>query len=303
MRRKRCEELKAQNSFSAFFSSIAVVMIVISLTVSSAHIGEDILAWKVEVGDTITYTIKKFYEIGDPDGNGDPNSRVVSAFWEPICNEEGEGVNVTLQEGTTMKVNLTHLDNNRVNMTVIWNNEDFSYFSAEYGDLEHRFLDWAHPSNYPLQLVVKTLDNQTYWEAYAQEETYNENNSAVVPPSVAPYIIYSQEVSLEGDLLVTTVKQKPDTNYALETFGKRNWKTGWVTYYSEKSYNLTDPREWTMDTLHYEWTMTTPITITTTPTTTTPEVTTTASSSSFPSIPLILSIFGICVFYLQKIKH
>jgi hypothetical protein len=163
------------------------------------------LEWKVNVGDSMTYTISKFFDLRDSDGNGDPESTTIF-----VQNEAGEMVNVTYGKGSKYTVKITAL-NGLTTTQITWG----SVVSKE-----------SISAGY----VMKTIDNKSYWEEYAS--TISGGNQSWLGTS-------SGSVKVEGDYLVTsTILDMNSTT--LESIVKVNWKTGWYSYTYSKLSNSTD---------------------------------------------------------------
>ena len=158
--------------------------------------------WKVEVGDTQTYTITKCFDDLDMDEDGNKHNLKAN-----VTDDEGNLVEVTLKRGSTLEVEIIALENEMSNQTITKLTFD--------GKIAEEISDYSFFYNMS-PFVIKTVDNKSYWEAHA--ETYN--------------------ISVEGELLVKTEEEtiRFISLTTIEMTFKWNWETGWLTYWSFKMY-------------------------------------------------------------------
>ena len=179
---------------------VLLLFLIISIIGSSARYSLQEREWKVKVGDSQTYSIKKCFDDSDLDGDGDKNNLKLN-----ITDEDGNIVGVTLKKGFALEAEIIALESEISNQTITkltYNGEIAEKVS------NNSFFFNATP------FVIKTVDNKSYWED--QAKTY--------------------DISVEGDLIVKT---EEDTLFGstIEMRFKWNWKTGWLTYWSFKIYN------------------------------------------------------------------
>ena len=179
--------------------AIFLSLLMLTSIEASAQIVVD-LEWKVEVGDSITMTCEKYYDSSDWDENGDPNS-----YETVFGDKDGNVHNITVKKGLKYKIEIISLQEYAtVQMTVD------GHVSEPMEDDYNSY-------------VRKTVDNKSYLEEEAkrlQEESTNE------------------EYSVEGDFLVTRSEYTSSfSDQTQESVRKLNWKTGWWSYQSQKSWN------------------------------------------------------------------
>ena len=193
--------MKFNKKYIYFFLSL---FLAVSAVNSSAKVVTETLEWKVKEGDSMTYTISKFFELADSDGNGDPESTTLS-----IQNEDGEIVNITFGKGSKFTTKITALNGVATTQTT-------------YGSTVVQESTVGG-------VVMKTVDNKSYWEEYASERSGG-NKSWLG--------LSSGSVKVEGNYVVTS--SFLDMNGTiLESIVKVNWKTGWYEYTFSKSSNST----------------------------------------------------------------
>jgi hypothetical protein len=151
----------------------------------------------------MTYTVSKYFDLADYDGNGDPESTTLS-----IQKEDGEMVNVTFGKGSKYTAKITTLNG-------------MAKVQTSYGSIVAK-------ENWGGGIVMKTIDNKSYWEEYAS--TMSGGNQSWLGTSFGT-------VTVEGNYVVTSSNQEMNGT-TLESIFKVNWKTGWYTYtYSKMSNN------------------------------------------------------------------
>jgi hypothetical protein len=147
----------------------------------------------------MTYTISKYFDLADSDGNGDPESTTLL-----IQNEAGEFVNVTYGKGSKYTTKITALNGLATAQTT-------------YGSVVSKESTAGG-------VVMKTTDNKSYWEEYAS--AMSGDNSSL------------GSITVEGNYIVTKMDLNI-FNTTTESVVKFNWKTGWHTYTYSKMTNST----------------------------------------------------------------
>ncbi|MFX0152481.1 MAG: hypothetical protein ACFFAJ_16960 [Candidatus Hodarchaeota archaeon] len=185
---------------------IIFLFLIIPLSSSSALSLHE-LEWKVKIGDSKTYTVDKYFDDTDFDGDGDKYKQTVE-----VTDEDGERVDVVLEKGTTLKVTITDLND----IATVKFTCDSNVTTGETSILLPSLF--ALPAQ---SMVAKTVDNKKYWENLAENK---------------------HGMSVEGDFVViedilTDLTLDPETEITVK---RRNWKTGWVTYVHRKITNWTD---------------------------------------------------------------
>ncbi len=118
-----------------------------------------------------------------------------------ILDENGHQVNITWKVGSKVKYTVTHL------------NDSGAYLKRTY---DGKITGQEARTTLAVQ---KTIDNRTFWEEYTQGFSTPTRNASV-----------------NGDLIII----EEDIFLAAETLHevyKFNWRTGWLTYRSQKLYN------------------------------------------------------------------
>lgn len=118
--------------------------------------------WKVSVGDSNSYSVGKYFDETDQDGDGDKNTQTTDV----------DGTEVVLKKGTSFKVEIVSLSATGATIKMI------------YGDIEGSEQSDESP---PYSWVAKTIDNKTYWENWASgNDAYSvEGDNIVVESSVS----------------------------------------------------------------------------------------------------------------------
>ncbi|MFX0051374.1 MAG: hypothetical protein ACFFAJ_09700 [Candidatus Hodarchaeota archaeon] len=184
-------------------------VILLLLVMTSAHIcqadqiisGESQLEWKVKVGEVKTLKFNKVFEVEDYDEDGSQNSVRME-----IETESGVRQNITIKAGSTITIEILELNDDEAKVQIAYNGVKMKPYPDSGG------------------YIRKTTDNRTYWEEYVEE--YTEEG------------VDGLTVTLEGDYLIYRSGHSYDsTNY--NTTHKVNWKTGWMSYMHQKTYNDT----------------------------------------------------------------
>lgn len=176
--------------------AILLILLGVSLPAVSAFDITQYLEWKVVIGDTMIYTVSKYY--GDDDNDGD-----FSQDTHEIEDDEGNLVNVTMKMSISWKCEITELnDVARVKTTI----------------------DGVTLKNPHTFLLMKTTDNQTFWE---------ENYRQILPGAT--------NLSFDGNLMVYSfsIPSEETEGVTVTILEKRNFKTGWTHYYHTKESNET----------------------------------------------------------------
>ncbi|MHA2155461.1 MAG: hypothetical protein ACXABU_09020 [Candidatus Hodarchaeales archaeon] len=189
---------------------LSLILSISSLNISAVILEDPEFEWKVSVGDSKTFVYKKYYNIFDTDGNGDPYSTNVT-----IANIDCDPVNITLKAGLKAKVEIIEL-------------EPIPKIQKTYDGILTPITDslWI----YVTHAMGKTVVNRTYWEdqSFQNVESDQFNN-------------YTYAAYLDGDYFVESSEAVSKNLPGLSFKGilKRNWKTGWFTYYHYKRQNET----------------------------------------------------------------
>jgi hypothetical protein len=184
------------------------LVILLLLIMTSAHlcqadeivVGESQLEWKVKVGDIKTLKFNKVFDLEDHDEDGSQNSIRME-----LETESGARENVTIKAGSAMTTEIMEL-NDEATVQVAYNG--------------------VKMAPYPAGSIMKTTDNRTYWEEYVEE--YTEEG----------FDDYTVRLTLEGDYLVYRSGHSYDSMTS-NTTRKVNWKTGWMSYTHQITYNDT----------------------------------------------------------------
>ena len=163
-----------------------MLFLVISTTSSTAKATEETEEWKVKVGDSMTYTLSKYFDIRDIDGNGDPESKNYS-----VLKEDGTSENVILKKGTKYTVNITALDHSAT-FQLIFGNITSNKRSSGMGDY-----------------LQKTIDNKSYWARKAIVDSLN--------------IVDDTNYTVEGNYYVQWNFDSKDQGYELKRNWKTSW--------------------------------------------------------------------------------
>ena len=175
------------------------MFLVVSTTNSTVKATNETFEWKVKVGDSRTYTLSKYIDLEDSDGNGDTESETLS-----IQDEDGEMVNVTLRKDTKYTVEITALNGDATTQTT-------------YGNIVAK-----ETTPYYNKVVWKTIDNKTYWEEY-----------------VKMYSSALGNVTIEGNPTIIESDLDGPYGTTAESKRIWDWKTGWITYLYSKISNDT----------------------------------------------------------------
>jgi hypothetical protein len=174
-------------------------------TTSSSSFELPNFEWKVEVGDTMTYTFTKYFELGDLDGNGDLNSATAE-----IITADGKLVNITMTKGLKIKAEIMELG-------------DYPKIQLSFNEIPTKVNTYTDMLSYDY-LVRKTVTNRTYWESLATTETFISGNNTFINTEY-----------VEGSYFVTKTNRTHIAGVTAITITKYNWKTGWFTYLHSKS--------------------------------------------------------------------
>ncbi|MHA2112808.1 MAG: hypothetical protein ACXAC6_15880 [Candidatus Hodarchaeales archaeon] len=151
------------------------------------------LEWKVKVGDRMTYTITKVYEMENWDGDDDP-----SIFTYPSLNSEGEEVNITRKVGNKIKVEIKELN--------------------EHATVQQTINGIKLPSEDDSLYVLPTTTNKTYWEDKVTEfSNVTNHNMSLDGNEVTEAILTTFNIPFYGEVESLEIQI-------------RNWKTGWLNY-------------------------------------------------------------------------
>jgi len=184
---------------------LILLFLVVSTTSSTAKTTYDTEEWKVKVGDSRTYTLSKYFDIRDVDGNGDPESKIYS-----VTKEDGTKENITWKKGTKYTINITALGDHSATFQLIFGNITSNKRTSGIGG--------GH--------IRKTIDNKSYWEFKTIIDSY-------------PFVGENVNYTVEGNNYVKKLLRYTNYGVKYELISKRNWKTGWLTYSYEKTTNDT----------------------------------------------------------------
>ncbi len=184
-------------------TGIILFLLVFSTTLVSVHSAILNTEWEVEIGDQITYLITEF----DDHTNSESDTQNQIRF--PITTEEGELIEVTLEKGSRIIVEIRNLSCEITDHTMIKIVYDNSISEKERCD------------NYTLgisnfQFVVKTTMNQSYW--ISENQPYNvsfEGNHVLL--------------SAEADILFLPICKRSGR---VRLLIKRDMTTGWLVNWS-----------------------------------------------------------------------
>jgi hypothetical protein len=167
--------------------------------------------WKVEVGDTKTYRLTKYYDTEDLDNNGDPNSEDFS-----FENIEGETINMTRQVGLTITYEIIELEP----VTAPGGGRAIAQISFNGVKKKQEELDQAP--------VFPVIDNKSYYEKLVK----GINEKDPIPPLISHF------ASLDGNIYTYEHTMNTTLDSTVFRISKSNWKTGWITYkYTRFEYN------------------------------------------------------------------
>jgi hypothetical protein len=192
------KERSIMNRKTHFVSILFLLLCIISSS-NTAALAQQELEWKVKVGDSMTYEFTKVYQNPDEDEDGDPNTRKII-----FPDEDGNTREVFLKKGTILEIEIIKL-NDGATIKNTFNGEITSEESTDN------------------TMVMKTVDNKTYWEEYAKTKSVGDT-----------------EGSVDGNLLVLETEYENYDTSTTEMIFKVDWKTGWFTYRYQKHYNETD---------------------------------------------------------------
>ena len=252
---------------------IILSFLIISLNGTFVHGVEWDLEWKVNVGDSQTYTFNNCFDDLDSDGDGDKSTQTIT-----VTDEEGDSVNVTIKKGSTMKVEITELNEppgegvySGATIKITYNGKVTTPAQA---DAYAFCYDWLGTS------FVRKTGNKSYWEE--QCSRYPEDRNC----------------SFDGDLIVFSAEQLeyPFTGERRWKYEcQLNWTTGWLFSVSCKRTNgtVTLMEYELIQSIDIPSTTTTELPKTTTTTTTTglPTTTTTTTTEPPTTIPDVISGF------------
>ncbi|PWI48807.1 hypothetical protein CEE45_04425 [Candidatus Heimdallarchaeota archaeon B3_Heim] len=195
-------------------SILLIVGIILSapiLSVSSTIFIEPKLDWKAAVGDSMTFHYTKYYDSFDSDGNRDPHSTILS-----IISSKGENVNISIKKGLKVRAVITELGDALPSIQLSFNGISTAM---------RRYTEYFIFHGY---VLVKTVDNQTYWDS-----------KAIHTVESSPFSNHTLEISVEGENFVTRHFNVHNSGQISQSVHKRNWKTGWFTYIHSKNSNET----------------------------------------------------------------
>jgi hypothetical protein len=137
------------------------------------------LEYRVNVGDTQTYEIKKFYRA---DGDYTPDEMI---------DENGEKFNVSIREGTRLKVIITSINKS----------DDDIRKQSVHSKLE--FSGRRTLETNRTYYVFFTTDNRTYWEELLNGSDYYFEGNVVTTISDDKHMIYEQKINIKTGWLVS----------------------------------------------------------------------------------------------------
>ena len=197
-------------------SLFIIVVITLSTSYISARRMVDVrYEWAVKVGDSLTYTVGKYYENFDLDSDGNKNTSTTE-----IKDKEGILNNITLKRGSKIKVTITELTFSHVSVEITYN----SNFTIK-------------EENYQGICVSKTVTNKTYWESL---ETWKAQDLVREKAAGVYFYFDSCNSSVKNNLFIIESNgnlfgfTSGDMPYDLIL--KINWKTGWLVYLYTKSF-------------------------------------------------------------------
>lgn len=169
-----------------YYCCLILLFLVISTTSLTAKANDETEEWKVKVGDSMTYTLSKYFDIRDIDGNGDAESKNYS-----VLKEDGTSEDVILKKGSKYTVNITAL-NHSATFQLIFGNITSNKRHSGMGDY-----------------LQKTIDNKSYWEREAIVDSLN--------------IFDDTNYTVEGNYYVQWKFDSKDQGYELKRNWKTGW--------------------------------------------------------------------------------
>ena len=126
-------------------------------------------------------------------------------FQEEIRDENGNLVTVVIAKGSTVQYDVTSVTPNAIWGRITYNDSVTSIMNIIARDGRIR------------EPIRKSVDNKSFWEEYCEED---------------------EHLSISEDLIVHEGTYSTPSGYRWIS-EKWNWKTGWITYYYERSWNST----------------------------------------------------------------
>ncbi|UCE13549.1 MAG: hypothetical protein JSV04_15390 [Candidatus Heimdallarchaeota archaeon] len=157
--------------------------------------------WKVQVGDSQTYTVVSYFDDLDIDGNGDKHSQALS-----VQDENGTTVTFLLKTGSQIKVEISALNGRAM---LKWTYD---------GKITSQVNDDGDP---PYSYVIKTVNNKTYWE----ERFQNETDYSIVDD----FIVFSSERRVADTMTKMDIRRDWMTGWLIDMYVKLFNETDTIT--------------------------------------------------------------------------